>query len=116
VAAEPLTATDLAHGPVAAVDPLFPVWAIATPDETLPAVVEAGRRIRDAGGTILASGSAAGEIEGAAYSVPVPAAPEPLLSPLVSVVPGQLFAWALARAKGLDPDAPRGLSKVTLAR
>ena len=40
----------------------------------------------------------------------------PLLSPLLSVVPGQLFAWALARAKGLDPDRPRGLSKITLAR
>ena len=39
-----------------------------------------------------------------------------LLSPLLSVVPGQLFAWALARARGLDPDAPHGLAKVTLAR
>jgi glucosamine--fructose-6-phosphate aminotransferase (isomerizing) len=40
----------------------------------------------------------------------------PLLAPLVSVVAGQLFAGAVARAKGLDPDRPRGLSKVTLAR
>ena len=40
----------------------------------------------------------------------------PLLAPLLSVVPGQLFAGAVARAKGLDPDQPRGLSKVTLAR
>jgi glucosamine--fructose-6-phosphate aminotransferase (isomerizing) len=40
----------------------------------------------------------------------------PLLSPLLSVVPGQLFAAALARARGLDPDHPVGLSKVTLAR
>jgi glucosamine 6-phosphate synthetase-like amidotransferase/phosphosugar isomerase protein len=32
------------------------------------------------------------------------------------VVPGQLFALALAQAKGLDPDSPVGLSKVTLAR
>jgi glucosamine 6-phosphate synthetase-like amidotransferase/phosphosugar isomerase protein len=31
------------------------------------------------------------------------------------VVAGQLFAGAVARAKGLDPDKPRGLSKVTLA-
>ena len=37
IAAEPLTATDLAHGPVAALDPLFPVWAVASDDETLPA-------------------------------------------------------------------------------
>ena len=39
-----------------------------------------------------------------------------LLAPLLSVVPGQLFAGALARAKGFDPDRPRGLTKVTLAR
>ena len=45
-----------------------------------------------------------------------PSRGEPLLSPLLSVVPGQLFAGAVARAKGLDPDKPRGLSKVTLAR
>ena len=36
VAAEPLTATDLVHGPLAALDPFFPVWAIASPDESLP--------------------------------------------------------------------------------
>ena len=48
--------------------------------------------------------------------VELPAAPDPLLSPLLSVLPGQLFAVALARAKGLDPGAPRNLRKVTLAR
>jgi glucosamine--fructose-6-phosphate aminotransferase (isomerizing) len=116
VAAEPLTATDLAHGPVAALDPLFPVWTIASADETLPAVVEAAARARAAGATLLSSGTAAAALGGASYTLPVPAPPEPLLSPLLSVVPGQLFAWALAAAKGLDPDRPNGLSKVTLAR
>ena len=38
------TATDLAHGPVAALDPLFPVWAIASPDATLATVQEAAAR------------------------------------------------------------------------
>jgi glutamine---fructose-6-phosphate transaminase (isomerizing) len=116
VAAEPLTATDLAHGPVAALDALFPVWAIASDDDTLPAVLEAAARAHEAGATIIASGSAAQAVLGAAYSLPVPDPPTPLLSPVLSVVPGQLFAWALARTKGLDPDEPRGLSKVTLAR
>jgi glucosamine--fructose-6-phosphate aminotransferase (isomerizing) len=115
IAAEPLTATDLAHGPVAALDPLFPVWAVASEDETLPAVLEAAERIRATGAALIASGSAAGRLE-AEYSVPIPDLGSRLLSPLLSVVPGQLFAWALARAKGLDPDRPRGLSKVTLAR
>jgi glucosamine--fructose-6-phosphate aminotransferase (isomerizing) len=62
IAAEPLTATDLAHGPVAALDSLFPVWAVATDDETLDVVVEAAARIREAGATLIASGPAAGAI------------------------------------------------------
>ncbi len=116
VAAEPLTATDLAHGPVAALDPLFPVWAIASPDATLAPVQEAASRARAMGATLVASGTAADAIEGASYSLPVPDTQPQLLSPLLSVVPGQLFARALARARGLDPDAPQGLAKVTLAR
>jgi glucosamine--fructose-6-phosphate aminotransferase (isomerizing) len=87
VAAEPLTATALAHGPVAALDPLFPVWTIASDDPTLPAVVEAAERVRLAGATLVASGDAADKLAG-----------------------------ELARAKGLDPDRPEGLTKVTLAR
>jgi glucosamine--fructose-6-phosphate aminotransferase (isomerizing) len=116
VAAEPLTATDLAHGPIAALDPLFPVWTIASHDASLPAAIDAATRAKEAGATILASGSAASEIEGAAYTLPVPDAPNKLLAPILSVVSGQLFAAALADAKGLDPDRPHRLSKVTLAR
>jgi glucosamine--fructose-6-phosphate aminotransferase (isomerizing) len=116
VAAEPLTATDLAHGPIAALDSMFPVWTIASRDASLPAVLEAAARVREAGATVVASGNAAHEIEGAAYALPVPEPPHPILSPLLSVVPGQLFAGALAHAKGLDADYPVGLSKVTRAR
>jgi glucosamine--fructose-6-phosphate aminotransferase (isomerizing) len=115
IAAEPLTATDLAHGPVAALDSLFPVWAIASDDANLPAVVDAIERAHEAGATIVASGSAAESVPHAQFVLASPKA-SPLLAPLFSILPGQLFAWALARARGLDPDAPRGLSKVTLAR
>jgi glucosamine--fructose-6-phosphate aminotransferase (isomerizing) len=116
VAAEPLTATDLAHGPIAALDSMFPVWTIASRDESLPAVLEAAARVIEAGATVVASGNAAMEIKGAAYVLPVPEPLHPILSPLLSVVPGQLFAGALAHAKGLDADYPVGLSKVTRAR
>jgi glutamine---fructose-6-phosphate transaminase (isomerizing) len=116
VAAEPLTATDLVHGPVAALDALFPVWTIASRDESLPAVMDAAARVRDAGASVVASGNAAAAIAGAAFTLPVPEAPSPILAPLLSVVPGQLFAAALAQAKGLDPDYPIGLTKVTRAR
>ena len=117
IAAEPLTATDLAHGPVAALDPLFPVWAIASADATLPPVQEAAARVRAMGATLVASGTRGAELDGRGVRAARPVAGRRSCSrPLLSVVPGQLFAWALARARGLDPDAPHGLAKVTLAR
>jgi glucosamine--fructose-6-phosphate aminotransferase (isomerizing) len=116
VAAAPLTATDLVHGPLAALDGLFPVWTIAPDDPLLPAVREAAARARAAGATLLVSGTGAAAIPDGDYYVPVPKPRLPLLAPLLSVVPGQVLAWALAQAKGLDPDRPHGLTKVTLAK
>jgi glucosamine--fructose-6-phosphate aminotransferase (isomerizing) len=113
VGATPLTATDLSHGPIAALDGLFPVWAIAADDPLLPAVREAAARAVRAGATLIASGTDAAAIADADYYVPVPKPSMPLLAPLLSVVPGQVLAWALAQAKGLDPDHPSGLTKVT---
>ena len=53
---------------------------------------------------------------GAAYVLPVPDPGERLFTPILSVVPGQLFAASLARVKGLDADSPERLTKVTMAR
>ena len=115
VAAAPLTATDLAHGPVAALDGLFPVWTIASDDPLLPTVQEAAARAHAAGATLIVSGTGAAAIPDGDYYIPVPKPGLSLLTPLLSVVPGQVLSWALARAKGLDPDRPHGLTKVTLA-
>ena len=84
LAASPLTATDLVHGPVAVLDPLFPVWTIASRDQTLAAVQEASQHVREFGSTIVACGNAADAIEGADYRlpVPVPGRSAPLAAPL----------------------------------
>lgn len=110
-----MTATDLAHGPVAALDVRFPVWLSAAHDAGLEAVREAAARVKETRAPLVAAGPAAAEI-GAAHVLPVPDPPLSILSPLLSVLPGQQFAVALAQAKGLDPGAPRNLRKVTLAR
>jgi glucosamine--fructose-6-phosphate aminotransferase (isomerizing) len=110
-----MTSTDLAHGPLAALDGGFPVWACAADDVMLPALQEAARRVRETGAPLLVAGPAALAIPGARHLFAVPAPGHPLLSPLVTVLPGQLFARALAERKGLDPGAPRNLRKVTLA-
>ena len=48
--------------------------------------------------------------------LPIPPGIPEWLSPLVAVIPGQIFAWGLTLTKGFDPDHPRGLRKVTLTR
>jgi len=116
IAAEPLTSTDLSHGPIAALDAMFPVWAIASRDECLPALVAAAALARNAGATLVATGNAAEEVPEAEFCLLVPEAPRAVLAPLLSLIPGQLFAAALARAKGLDAAQPAGLTKVTLAQ
>jgi glucosamine--fructose-6-phosphate aminotransferase (isomerizing) len=110
-----MTATDLAHGPVAALDVRFPVWVSVAHDAELEAVREAVARVKETRAPLVAAGPAAAAV-GADHVLAVPRAPLDVLSPLLSVLPGQLFAVALAQAKGLDPGAPRNLRKVTLAR
>ena len=112
--AEPLTSTDLAHGPVAGLGPHSPVWVVASDDPCLPSALEAAARARRAGAPLIASGDACDRVVGAGIRIPTPPAPRGILAPILSVVPGQLFAWALALARGLDPDSPTGLSKVTV--
>ena len=112
--AEPLTTTALAHGPVAGLGPQSPVWVVASDDPCLPSALEAAARARQAGSPLIASGDAATRVAGAGIRLRTPTAPEPILAPVISVVPGQLFAWALALARGLDPDNPARLQKVTV--
>jgi glucosamine--fructose-6-phosphate aminotransferase (isomerizing) len=68
-----------------------------------------GRELARRGSSVLAIGP---HRRGA---LAVPRVPE-LLSPLVSILPGQLLAFHAARARGLDPDRPRGLRKITETR
>jgi glucosamine--fructose-6-phosphate aminotransferase (isomerizing) len=116
ISAVALTSTDLAHGPLAALDERVPVWACAAADPMLDSLVEAAARIADTGAPLVAVGPAAARIGSARWTLGVPEPGHPLLSPLLTVAPGQLFAHALAERKGLDADAPPYLRKITLAR
>jgi glucosamine--fructose-6-phosphate aminotransferase (isomerizing) len=49
-----------------------------------------------------------------ASHIPVPDGLPEWLSPLAAILPGQLLAYHLARARGFDPDQPRVIRKVTL--
>jgi glutamine---fructose-6-phosphate transaminase (isomerizing) len=103
--AEGYSAADLRHGPTAVISAGFPVLALnvgGPGGEDVAELVEALR----------ADGAAVHEVApGAALGIPAGLL-EPVAA-LAAVVRGQQVALALARLRGLDPDAPRGLSKVT---
>jgi glucosamine--fructose-6-phosphate aminotransferase (isomerizing) len=108
-----LSYADLKHGPIAVVDHDLVTLLVAGPaGPTLPGLVELAGTLRRTGSPVLGFGGNAAFAAACDLSVPGPDLSE-LLAPLVLVIPPQRLTEQLARRLGLDPDAPRGLRKVT---
>jgi glutamine---fructose-6-phosphate transaminase (isomerizing) len=104
---------DLQHGPIAVVDAHTPAIIMAADSgPTLGAAVGLARRVTAAGARAYAIGGGAALAAASSMALPGPALPE-WLAPIGLVVPGQLLTEALSRKLGIDPDEPRGLSKIT---
>ena len=114
VLAAPYSAADFLHGPIAVVARGFPVFAVAPEGAVLGELVELLGELRSEQLAELVVLSNSHDVLALAQTqIPLPADLPEWVSPIVSIVPAQLFTYHLARAKGLDPDQPRGLSKVT---
>ncbi|GLW05318.1 glutamine-fructose-6-phosphate transaminase [Microtetraspora sp. NBRC 13810] len=108
-----LSYADLLHGPIAVVDEDTPAILIAAGDgPTLPGTIALAERVTGAGAAAYGVGGGAGLAAASTASLNGPDLPE-WVAPLGLIVPGQLLTEALARRLGIDPDAPRGLNKVT---
>jgi len=114
VLAEPYSPPDLLHGPVAMIESGFPVVLVAPSGRASGDTVALLDLLAQRRARVVALSDRSEVLERAQLPVPLPRNVPEWVSPIVSVVPGQLFASALAVARGFDPDAPRGLSKVTL--
>ncbi len=116
VVAKPYSGADFLHGPIAMVAEGFPCFLYAPEGRAYPSMLELALKIRERNGELLVV-SHAPEILGlATVPIQIPVEVDELLSPLVYILPGQMFAYYLAKARGGDPDSPRGLSKVTITR
>lgn len=114
--AEPYSSADFQHGPLALVEHGFPVVAVV-PEGTMADELAAFFSQLQARGADLITISAHPEaLAQARTPLPIPSGIPEWVSPLVMVVPGQLFALGLTLAKGFDPDQPRGIRKVTLTK
>jgi glucosamine--fructose-6-phosphate aminotransferase (isomerizing) len=116
VTAEPYSSADFQHGPMAMVEEGFPVVLVA-PRGVLKAHMQefaAGLKERKPDLIVISDSPDMLAIGNTVFPLS-DGAPE-WLSPILAVLPGQVFALRLSQAKGIDPDVPRGLRKVTVTR
>ena len=107
--AEAYSSAELMHGPVSIVGSDFPVLALAARDASEPSVIEVSERLARQGAQVFATSD---RVRGA-HPLPFVASGHPLTDPLILIVAFYAFVESLARARGLDPDNPPHLKKVT---
>jgi glutamine---fructose-6-phosphate transaminase (isomerizing) len=114
IIAEPYSSADFQHGPIAMVEGGFPVLAVAPGGKVYRTMKEMLTRLREqkeAELVVISDHAEALALAQSPISLP-PHIPE-WLTPLVSIIPAQLFACHLTKVKGYDTDKPRSITKVT---
>lgn len=117
VFAAPYSAADFLHGPFALAEKSLPAVLVGANGPAIPGLLELADALIERGVEIISIGDDAGLLRkatpgGVALPLDLKGLPE-ALSPVICVIPGQLLALHLAQVRGLDPDHPRGLHKVT---
>jgi glucosamine--fructose-6-phosphate aminotransferase (isomerizing) len=116
ITADPYSPADFQHGPVALIEHGFPIMAIVPDDRVTGETLDLLGQLRDWGAELIVISPLREALAMARTPLPLPTDVPEWISPLVAVMPGQIFALGLTLSKGLDPDHPRGLRKVTLTR
>ena len=114
--AVPYSTADFEHGPMALAERGFAVLAVAPSGPPLEAqrdVLERLRETHEAAVLVISDDAAARAID---RGLTLPAGIPGWLSPMIDIIPGQLYAYHLTAARGLDPDRPRTIAKVTETR
>ena len=113
VIAEPYSSADFLHGPVAVIEEAFPTILIAPSGVMLPEMHAFCAELKTRGAEIIAISDDQDLLDQARTAFKLPVTVPEWLSPLVSIVPGQLLAMNLAFVRDYNVDHPRGLRKVT---
>ena len=113
VMAIPYSSADFRHGPIATIDAGAPAILVMPSGRAFDDMLDLAHDLRRMGAELLIISDVAEALELATTPLPLAAPIPEWLSPIPAVLPGQLLAFHLALAKGLDPDVPRGLQKVT---
>lgn len=114
--ADAYSGADFLHGPIAVVEPGFPVLLLGASGPVAGDMRSLAATLRERGADTAAVTDDPGLAEAAVTAFPLNHLAGEALSPISLAVAGQLLAYHLAVAKGYDPDQPRGLRKVTITR
>ncbi|MDA0269905.1 MAG: glutamine--fructose-6-phosphate transaminase (isomerizing) [Chloroflexi bacterium] len=110
--AEGYAAGEMKHGPIALIDDQFPTVALAPRDDVFDKMRSNIEQIRARKGPVIALVSAGDRsLEGVATDIVEMPEVDPLLTPIVAVVPLQLLSYYIATRRGADVDQPRNLAK-----
>jgi glutamine---fructose-6-phosphate transaminase (isomerizing) len=111
-ATDAYAAGEMKHGPIALLDDSTPVVVVATDSPVLEKVVSNIEEVKSRGARVIAVASEgnADIARHAADVIPVPGT-DWMLAPVLAVIPLQLLAYYIARARGLNVDQPRNLAK-----
>lgn len=117
IIAEPYSSADFAHGPIALVDSGYPVFAVAAKGKVFDSMHQMLKRLRsDISAELVVISNDKRALSLAQVPLEIPIDTPEWLSPLVCIVPAQLFAYHLTRAKGYNTELPRTITKVTETR
>jgi glutamine---fructose-6-phosphate transaminase (isomerizing) len=110
---EAFSEADLRHGPMAMIGRDFPVVLIVPPGRAYQSMDSLAKGLAARGADLAVIGEDPDLVSEAAAGFLVPVSCPEELSPILYALPAQLLALGVAELRGLDPDSPRGLSKVT---
>jgi glucosamine--fructose-6-phosphate aminotransferase (isomerizing) len=116
VTASAYSSADFRHGPIATVEPGTAALLVMPAGAAYADLAALAAELRERGADLAVISDVPEALALAATPLPLVTADQPLpewLSPVTAIMPGQVLALRLAEAKGLDPDVPRGLRKVT---
>lgn len=116
VRAKAYATSDFYHGPYAMIEDGMPVFVFAPSGPSLKDVEAMITRLKDSGAELIVISDIEELRAQGDCSFSVPSAGSDIFSPFYNVVIAQMFACRLALAKGLNPDTPRSLSKVTITK
>ncbi|MGC2237379.1 MAG: SIS domain-containing protein [Pyrinomonadaceae bacterium] len=113
VVAERFSSADFFHGPLAIIERRFPALLFAPNGVTKKSTIDLLKQLKELHADSFSITNDEEIASQSSLSLMMPREIDEFLSPIPFIIPAQLFAAHLAKAKGIDADAPRSLSKVT---